>query len=342
MSDERPHISVLLPAYNAASTLPAALDSLLCQRTPRRFEVVCVDDGSNDATRQVLTHYARRDARVQPLFRPHAGLVAALNTGLDHCRGDYIARMDADDLSAPERLERQAAHLDANPATGLVASRVSFGGDAGCSGGYAAHVAWQNALTTHDELSDWRFVDAPVAHPSVMFRRQLPERFGSYRDGPFPEDFELWLRWLERGVRMEKLPEQLLVWNDPPGRLSRTDARYATEAFYRVKAEYLARWLAAHNPHHPEILAWGSGRITRLRWKLLTDQGVRIRAFVDIAPSRIGQTIQGVPVLSPQLLPPPSGAFIVAGVARRDAHDYILTRFRERGYVVGRTGIFMA
>lgn len=340
MSDA-PQISVLLPAFNAAATLPAALESLLFQRTARPFEVVAVDDGSSDATPLILADFARRDARLRPLRIARAGLVGALNAGLAQCRGRYVARMDADDLSLPDRLEKQAAHLDAHPEIGVVGSLVTFGGDAKRQAGYAHHVAWLNRLRTRQELADWRFAEAPLAHPSVMFRRELPERFGGYRDGPFPEDFELWLRWLEAGVNMEKIPEPLLVWNDPPGRLSRSDPRYASEAFDRIRAEYLARWLARHNPHHPDILAWGSGRVTRLRWRLLAECGVRIRAYVDIAPSRIGQVIHGIPVLSPDQLPPPGQAFIVAGVARRDAHDYILARFRERGYAAGTNAIFM-
>ena len=341
MSDT-PQISVLLPAFNAAATLHAALESLLAQRTERPFEIVVVDDGSTDATPQITAAIAERDARLRPLTLAHVGLVAALNAGLQRCRGRYVARMDADDLALPERLEKQAALLDAHPDTGVIGSLVAFGGDAKRQAGYAHHVAWQNRLVTRRELSDWRFVDAPMAHPSAMFRRELPMRLGGYREGLFPEDFELWLRWLEAGVLMEKIPECLLIWNDPPSRLSRTDARYAPEAFYRIKTEYLARWLAKHNPHHPDILAWGAGRITRQRWKLLEQNGVRIRAYVDISPARVGQAIQGVPVLSPRELPPPDSAFIVAGVARRDAHAYILARFGEHGYVVGESGIFMA
>ena len=341
MSDA-PQISVLLPAFNAAATLPAALGSLFAQRTARPFEIVAVDDGSTDATPHVLERLSRRDARLRPLRIVHAGLVAALNAGLAQCRGRYVARMDADDLSHPDRLEKQAAHLDAHPDIGVVGSLVTFGGDAKRQAGYAHHVDWLNRLRTPRELSDWRFAEAPLAHPSVMFRSALPERFGGYRDGPFPEDFELWLRWLEAGVNMEKLPEPLLVWNDPPGRLSRTDPRYAPEAFYRTKAEFLARWLARQNPFHPDILAWGSGRVSRQRWALLTGLGIRIRAYVDISPSRIGQSIHGIPVLGPADLPRPDQAFIVAGVARRDAHDYILARLRERGYAVGANAIFMS
>jgi hypothetical protein len=83
------------------------------------------------------------------------------------------------------------------------------------------------------------FVEASVAHPSVMFRRELLEKYGGYRDGPFPQDYELWLRWLEAGVRFGKVDAELLTWNDPPQRLWRTDTRYSVEAFYAIMCRHL-------------------------------------------------------------------------------------------------------
>ena len=116
-------------------------------------------------------------------------------------------------------------------------------------------MAWTNGLLTHEEIALARFVESPLAHPSVMFRRSLVERWGGYAEGAFPEDYELWLRWLDAGVRMEKLADPLLIWNDSPTRLSRRDPRYAAEAFYRVKARYLARWLA---PQHAQGTVHGA------------------------------------------------------------------------------------
>src|SRR5207247_9233486 len=127
------------------------------------------------------------------------------------------------------------------------------------------HVDWSNTLLSHQEISLARFVESPVVHPSVMFRRELIDRLGGYAEGQFPEDYELWLRWLEAGVRFEKLPEALLRWRDRDARLSRSDPRYDSEAFYRMKAIYLARWLAANNRHHPKIVVCGAGRLTRRR-----------------------------------------------------------------------------
>src|SRR2546425_6870649 len=98
-----------------------------------------------------------------------------------------------------------------------------------------------------------------------MFRRELLNKHGGYREGDFPEDYELWLRWLDAGVTMAKVPRVLLTWNDAPERLSRTDRRYDVEAFYRCKAFYLARWLKRHVDASRPLLVWGAGRPTRKR-----------------------------------------------------------------------------
>jgi len=267
---DTPYVSVVLPAYNAAVGVARALDSLLGQDHPC-FEVVAVDDGSTDDTAAVIAAYAGRDPRVRLLRLAHAGVAHAFNAGIEAARGEFVARMDADDVSLPGRLSRQAAHLDANPGVGLVACRIRFGGDREAQAGYARHVDWTNTLTSARDIALARFVDAPVANPSVMFRKALVAEHGGAEQGDFPEDYEMWLRWLDAGVVMEKLPEELLVWNDPPTRATRTDPRYSPEAFYRVKARYLARWLARHNARHPGVVVMGSGRITRKRAELLEE-----------------------------------------------------------------------
>jgi hypothetical protein len=260
--------------------------------------------------------------------RERRGLVAALEAGLAAATGDLVARLDADDVCAPERLARQRAYLESYPEVGLVASRVTFGGAAA---GYARYVDWTNDLLTHEAIALARFVESPLVHPSVMFRRGLLERWGGYRDGAFPEDYELWLRWLEAGVRMEKLAEPLLFWNDSPARLSRRDPRYDPEAFYRVKAGFLARWLATHNPFHPSIVLWGAGRVTRRRARSLLEQGIRVEAFVDIDPCKVGRAVDGRPVVSPEALPPAGRAFVVSYVGGAGAREHIEAYLRACG-----------
>ncbi|MGE4298306.1 MAG: glycosyltransferase [Desulfovibrionaceae bacterium] len=330
-----PRVSVLMPAYNAAATLAATLDSLLVQ-TLADCEIVAVDDGSTDATRDIMAAYARRDARVRPVGVAHGGIVAALNAGLAHCRAPYVARMDADDLCLPERLAVQADFLDAHPDVGLVACRVAFGGDRARFGGYARYVDWTNTLLDHDQISLGRFRESPFAHPSVCFRATVANAHGAYRDGPFPEDYELWLRWLDAGVRMAKVDRELLVWNDPPNRLSRTDPRYDTTKFYEVKTRWLARWLARHNPHHPHVLVMGAGRTTRRRADLLETHGIAITAYVDIDPKKVGNTVNGKPVIDRASMPPAGSCFALPYVANHGADADIRAFLESRGYALGR------
>lgn len=330
-----PAISVVIPAWNAAHHLPAALDSLLCQ-TCRDWEALVVDDGSDDATAEVLSDYASRDRRIRPLHVSHGGIVRALNHGLDHVRGRYVARLDADDTCHPDRLRLQCAALDTDPATGLVASCVHFGGDAARCGGFVRYVDWTNTLLDHASIALARFRESPLVHPSVMFRRELIDRHGPYAEGPFPEDYELWLRWLEAGVRMEKLPQKLLTWNDPPGRLTRTHENYAETGFVTLRVHYLARWLARQNPHHPEVWIIGAGKASRRRARPLLEHGVRIRAWVDIDPRKIGNTVEGLPVVGRTAMPRPGEGFMLAFLAGHGAAEELTEFLLDAGYRPGR------
>lgn len=342
----RPAVSVLLPVFNAQETLAAAMDSLRAQSFPD-FEVVAVDDGSTDGSAAILDAFAARGcadtpprarhqpARIRVVRQGHLGLVAALNRGLAEARGEFIARMDADDVCHPERLARQLAFLRARPELGLAGCRVAFGGDREKAAGYWRHVEFINSLVEPEEIALSRFRESPFAHPSVMFRRELVEKFGGYREGRFPEDYELWLRWLEAGVRMAKAPETLLTWNDPPGRLSRAHPNYSVESFYAMKCAYLARWLEQHNPHHPEVIVVGAGRITRRRVDSLRRLGISVAAYADIDRRKVGGRLDGAPVIHHDDLPAVGRCFVVPFVGKVGAADYIRALLEARGFVRG-------
>ena len=323
-----------MPVYNAAATVLRALDSLRAQSF-QSLEIIVINDGSTDGSLELL----RQQSDIKLLDHSHRGIVPALNDGLAAAGGDYIARMDADDFSLPERIEQQASFLDAFPEIGIVGSKVGFGGDRQKQAGYAAYVDWINALTDPGEIALNRFVESPFAHPSVMFRRELFEQYGAYRDGPFPEDYELWLRWMANGVRAAKVEKELLIWNDPPSRLSRTDTRYSIDAFYKTKAEYLFQWLEQNNPHHPEIIIWGAGRTTRKRADILTQYGLRITSYIDLKQ----RTLRcGTPVIHHNDLPAPDTCFILPMVGNRGAREQIRAFLRQRGFTEGRNCLFAA
>lgn len=325
-----PAISVILPVRDAAATLGMALDSLRAQTRPD-WECLIMDDGSTDDSPALAARLSAEDRRFRLFARPHRGLVAALNAGLAEARGHFIARLDADDACAPERFAWQASWLERDNALGLVSCQVRFGGDRQRQAGFARHVDWLNSLLTPEAIARNRFIESPVAHPSVMFRRELVERWGGYRDGPFPEDYELWLRWLEQGVRFAKVPRELLLWTDRPDRLSRRNPRYSPRAFAAVKAPYLARAIR-RSQRGRALWIWGAGRETRRRLTGLLAEGLTVSGFIDVDRNKWGRHRDGRLVVGPDQLPRPTEALVLAHVGKLGARELIRGRLVAAGF----------
>ena len=327
-----------MPVYNGADFLPSAL-SCIAHQSEADFEFLIVDDGSTDDTLNILKTFANSDKRVRVIQRPHQGIVKALNAGLQLVTAPLIARMDADDCCAPNRLERQKHYLDMHQEIGLVATKVNYEGDMKRYRGFRIYVDWVNSLQTPSAIYLNRFIESPLIHPSTMFRQELVQRYGGYREGHFPEDYELWLRWLDAGVRMAKLPEALLDWRERRARLSRTNKRYSVNAFFNIKSYYLGRWLSKKLGPQPSVWVWGAGKFSRKRAELLSSHGVKIAAYIDIDPRKIGNRIQGRPVLSKEQLPSPSQAMILSYVTNRGARDLIRNHLEKKGFVMGKSFI---
>lgn len=337
-----PAISILLPCYNAAETLAEALETLAGQ-TLNNFEIIAVDDGSTDSTPQILQAWAARDRRLSIVYQPHAGIVTALSAGLVHCRAPYVARMDSDDRSHPERLARQAAYLDAHPEVAVVGCRVAGFPAGQVRAGFSLYLEWLNSLVNDADIRRELFVESPLAHPSVMFRREWVERVGGYQERGWPEDYDLWLRLYLAGAVFAKLPEVLVEWREHPGRLTRVDSRYSLENFLRAKAHYLA---AGPLRDRDGLLIWGAGMMGRRLSKHLVRAGLPLAAFVDIDPRKIGSTRRGQPILPPDELPAWWARFrrpaLLAAVGARGARPLIRQRLLALGLAEGQDWWFAA
>jgi glycosyltransferase involved in cell wall biosynthesis len=329
-----PEISLLMPCYNAAATLPEALASIAAQ-TFGDYEVVAVNDGSTDATPDLLAAAARNDPRWRVLTRPHGGILAALNAGLAECRGRFIARMDADDRMHSRRLEIQRAWFAAHPETDILGCRAEPLGPA--REGFRLYLKWQNGLLTDEDIRRERFVESPLAHPGLMLKRAAYEQLGGYEDHGWAEDYDLLLRAAEAGLRFARTPETLVQWRDHPGRLTRRDDRYSPHNFSRARVHYLARGPLAGRD---AILLWGAGESGRRFSKLLKEAGHAPAAYLDVDPRRIGSTRYGRPILPPETLPAEwarhRNPVALAAVGARGARALIRARMREFGLVEGR------
>lgn len=326
-----PRASVLMPCYNVESTLDETVETLLAQ-TLRSFEVVAVDDGSTDGTQERLQAWSLRDDRVRVLALKHGGIIPTLNQGLAACRAPYVARMDADDKAHPARLERQVEYLDAHPDAAVVSSLVEGFPHEAVREGFRIYIDWLNNLVTHADITREIFVESPLAHPSVTFRKRWIDEVGGYREFGWPEDYDLWLRLYLAGARFAKIPEILLYWREHPQRLTRTDSRYSVKNFLRAKAHYLMRGPLADRD---AVVIWGAGQMGRRLSKHLLEEGAPIVAFIDVDPQKIGRTRKGRPILAPgdlkDELAKYQGPVVLAAVRSRGARSLIRERLSGMG-----------
>ena len=306
MRTSPPLVSVLLPARDAEAHLHECISSLRSQ-TFTDFEVIAVDDGSRDGTtEQLRAAWGAHDHRVHVVRQESLGLVSALECARALAHGEYLARMDADDVAAPERLERQLALMRARQPTGRVwlrdplLPRIARAGP-----GARRYQEWINALLEPGEIERDLFVECPVAHPTFFLRADAVAAVGGYREMGWPEDYDLVLRLWEAGGRFAKVGGDLLLWREGPGRLSRVHPSYGPEAFRRLKVDVLRRTLLEDRDG---ALVWGAGPTGKAFARALVDQSVRVRAFVDLDPRKVGQTVHGVPVVAPGDLGPAFGA----------------------------------
>ena len=255
---------MLMPVYNGARYLAEAVESILAQ-TFADFEFVIVDDGSTDRSAAMLDEYARRDPRIRIIRRPNTGIVGALNDAIAESSAPLIARMDADDVSLPQRVEKQVAYMGEHPECVALGSRVIGIDPYGCVLFESEH------KLAHEEIDKELLngVGWAIVHPVAMLRRHAVERVGRYRkQWQWVEDLDLFLRLAEIG-KLANLPDQLLRYRQHTESINRTrsaeQARLADacvrEAYRRRGSEAPQGWkfIPKQKPSKPQQLqtwAW--------------------------------------------------------------------------------------
>jgi hypothetical protein len=263
---------------------------------------------------------------VRVLRQEHSGIVAALERARADARGIYLARMDGDDVSEPDRLAAQHALMESDPGTALCGCGVAYFPTSSVRGGSLRYERWMNACRTPDDIARNVFVECPVAHPTFFMRADAVARVGGYRDAGWPEDYDLVLRLWSVGERLAKVSERLLRWRESADRLSRNDVRYRTEAFLACKVHYLRRTLLAGGR---KAVVWGAGPIGKSAARALRAAGTEVGAFVELNPRQLGQRIHGAPVVGIE------AAFEIEGVLHLAAVGQPGARERLRGLLAG-------
>jgi glycosyltransferase involved in cell wall biosynthesis len=186
-----PKISVVMPVYNGEKYLPEAIDSILKQ-TYRDFELLIINDGSTDGSPQILEEYQKADSRIRLYHQPNSGLVKTLNLGIDLAWGDYIARMDQDDISLPDRLRSEFDLLESQPEIGIVGTACSVIDEIG-------NILSFTSLPETDLEIRWNLLlKSAFVHSSVMLRKKVLVQNNIHYDNQiWGEDFDLWIRLLD-------------------------------------------------------------------------------------------------------------------------------------------------
>jgi glycosyltransferase involved in cell wall biosynthesis len=199
-----PTVSVIMSVYNQETTIAAAIESVIAQ-TYTDWEFIIIDDCSADRSLEIVRRYARQHDRIRVLKNEHnMGLAASLNKGIKAAQGKYVARMDGDDFSYKERLEKQVAFMKDNPVVDVLGSGAELIAENGET------IAYTNLSETHCELVANIYKICPFFHSSVIIRQELLKRFDGYNERlRRGQDFDLWSRMCRKAT-FHNLQEPLI------------------------------------------------------------------------------------------------------------------------------------
>lgn len=251
MNTKSPTISVIMPAYNAEATIKESIDSILSQ-TYRDFELIVINDGSRDDTERIIKSY--KDSRIKLLNNGiNRGLIYSLNRGINSATGDLLARMDADDISLPQRFEKQVACFLHNPHLIACGTKIEYFGNTKLpSGKYITKVS-------DKDNKELLLFTACFAHPTVMLRRDILIQYNLSYDEKFKncEDYKFWIDLMEYG-EFYNIPEILLMYRQSDTQITHAGNSLLKENSKKCRYIYIQK-------KYPEIIINGQPTLQSIR-----------------------------------------------------------------------------
>jgi glycosyltransferase involved in cell wall biosynthesis len=334
----QPRVSILLPFFNSEKTLPYAIESMLCQ-TFEGFELILIDCNSSDGSSSIASDFALRDMRIRIINGTSQNYAKILNYAIAESKADYLAIMDARDVSFPDRIQKQFDFLEKMTETGLVSVQIQNSVEIPSSEEFERlnqYINWTNRIISFEDISVNRFIETPLVFSTAMFRKNIIERYGGFISGDFPTDFEFILRLISKGVKMRKIPEVLYEWTYTHERFTYNSDRFFEQGLYENKSRYLFNWLKENNAFFPEVVVWGAGRNSRQNFYLLHELGINAKFYIDLRANPEHKVIQY------QNTPPAGRIFILCYVSNRAAREKIRVFLVELGYIEGKDFICVA
>lgn len=335
-------ISVIMPVRNAGRYLEDAVASILNQ-SYLNIELILVDDHSVDNAIELLPGHLSKDIRLKRFISEGHGVVAAMATGYRHSQGMYLARMDADDIALPWRLEKQFNFLQQFPEIDIAGGQIKIIAEAGIDQGFLLYEQWLNSLCSPDDIERELFIESPIPNPTAFFRRECYEALNGYHDSEWAEDYDIFLRAHAAGFKMGKPEGVLLQWRDHDKRLTHCDSRYENKLFMKAKAYYLAH--SDYFLENRKAIIWGTGPTGIYFHDILTSHNVEVISFIDVNPRRVGGIKRGLPVYHFTEIKEytrDKDALIVGAVGARGARKKMRQALVEMGKEEGMDFLFAA
>lgn len=283
-----PLVSILIPFKDTEIFLRECLDSIRNQ-TYKNWEVLAIDDHSVDTSFALLTTYASQDSRIRVLKNQGDGIIPALRTAYINSFGNFITRMDSDDIMKPNRLQIMVESLLQQGNGHIAVGQVTYFSDRGISDGYDRYEKWLNGLTATGANYSEIYKECVIPSPCWMAFKEDFETCGAFKPNRYPEDYDLTFRFYEKRMKIIPCDRVLHLWRDYDTRTSKTHEHYAQNYFLEIKLHYFLK--LDHNTKKPLVL-WGAGYKGKSIAKGLLNNSVDFVWLCD-NPKKIGKKIYG-------------------------------------------------
>lgn len=283
-----PMISILMPVFNAEQYLCPCLESIQKQ-SYLDWELIAVDDQSDDRSGDILRAFAQMDRRIKVFRTIEKGVIPALELAYSRSGGQYITRMDADDLMRPERVRYMFNQLTSAGPGYVAVGQVKYFRESGLGAGYKRYEHWLNGLIAQGSCFNEIYRECVIPSPCWMLRREDLDLIGAFDRKVYPEDYDLCFRMARAGLKPLPCDQVLLDWRDYAERSSRTDPNYMDNRFLDLKCTHYFEW---SRDRSRELVLWGAGDKGKWITKWINAKGEHVNWACDTS-TKIGQTIYG-------------------------------------------------
>lgn len=253
-------ISILMPVFNAALHLKACIASIQKQSL-QDWELIAINDHSTDDSSKILAEFAGEDPRISFFNNKEKGIIPALRLAFQHSKGNFITRMDADDLMPINKLaDLQKVLLECGPGH-VITGLVKYFSDSGLGDGYKNYENWLNSLVQHQIHYEDLYRECVLPSPAWLIHRKDLITAGGFEIDRYPEDYDLCFRFYEKGFKIIGIPEIVHLWRDHPDRTSRNNPIYADQNYLELKLYWLIK--LHYDPQRPFVI-WGAGKKGKL------------------------------------------------------------------------------